>query len=593
MGNSESKSSTSLHNSTTTPHRSGSNKDKAEKQPHSQSNSYDSRRRESLAPSTFSNLSHATTKGTPPTATLISSSSTSTSHDTVTASSVGSHRRQRSATTNIPKFAPFESTEHIKHYPKSDMGNDHSRVRPPSRSATTPAPPTPPVHSEKKELVYRPSSEPKLEDTQRHSPHTAQPVDVPERQKSPPDTETFTPAAQPPLESPYAAGSSSYSRPPRLPIPIEEEVQAPGSPINSTHDLGTAITDNDFDGVIPRRSSMLSTTTADEEDATEDAAFAAEQQQQAYAPTVPTTLEWDQGGDKIYVTGTFVQWERKFKLHRDKERPGVSVATLQLKPGTHHIKFLVDGDMQTSTTLPTTVDYTNILVNYIEVVAPMPQARGQAKPAEPMPIPGAAITRGQAEPTDEGSSRAVEPGLRDLEAAQRDAAHSEVHSHVSTNHHTQKHSYDQSPSPRSQNQPKHPTSQSQQQSQPQQQQQPQKQIQRQQQEPRPRYTSHIPEYFHDLDKYTTPEDESFQRASRVIGHLPPPPSLPMFLSKSILNGTTPHKDDASVLIMPNHTVLNHLATSSIRHGVLATSGTTRYKRKFLTSIMYKPTSDDG
>jgi hypothetical protein len=82
------------------------------------------------------------------------------------------------------------------------------------------------------------------------------------------------------------------------------------------------------------------------------------------------------------------------------------------------------------------------------------------------------------------------------------------------------------------------------------------------------------------------------------------------LAKSILNGTTPHKDDASVLIMPNHTVLNHLATSSIKNGVLATSGTTRYKRKvtslsilelffsstnilqFLTTIMYKPTSDE-
>jgi hypothetical protein len=83
----------------------------------------------------------------------------------------------------------------------------------------------------------------------------------------------------------------------------------------------------------------------------------------------------------------------------------------------------------------------------------------------------------------------------------------------------------------------------------------------------------------------------------------------MFLSKSILNGTTPTKDDSSVLIMPNHTVLNHLATTNIKQGVLATSATTRYKRKvcfslfptsgqdlilvlqFLTTIMYKPRSD--
>jgi hypothetical protein len=82
--------------------------------------------------------------------------------------------------------------------------------------------------------------------------------------------------------------------------------------------------------------------------------------------------------------------------------------------------------------------------------------------------------------------------------------------------------------------------------------------------------------------------------------------LPLFLNKSILNGVTPMKDDSSVLIMPNHTVLNHLATSSIRDDILATSATTRYKQKvrksrslnancaaliveqFLTTIMYKP-----
>lgn len=96
--------------------------------------------------------------------------------------------------------------------------------------------------------------------------------------------------------------------------------------------------------------------------------------------------------------------------------------------------------------------------------------------------------------------------------------------------------------------------------------------------PRPRYTSKIPAFLLDLDA-NNPEDERLQRAKRAEQLLPQPPTLPMFLAKSILNGQTPHKDDASVLLMPNHTVLNHLATSSIKSGVLATSGTTRYKRK--------------
>lgn len=31
---------------------------------------------------------------------------------------------------------------------------------------------------------------------------------------------------------------------------------------------------------------------------------------------VTTTIEWRGGGEKVYVTGTFVNWERKFRLHK-------------------------------------------------------------------------------------------------------------------------------------------------------------------------------------------------------------------------------------------------------------------------------------
>ena len=96
-------------------------------------------------------------------------------------------------------------------------------------------------------------------------------------------------------------------------------------------------------------------------------------------------------------------------------------------------------------------------------------------------------------------------------------------------------------------------------------------------EPTKRYHQNIPRYLLDLD---APDESSrFARANAVTNNLPTPPTLPGFLGKSILNGTTPTKDDSSVLIHPNHTVLNHLATSSIKDGVLATSATTRYRQK--------------
>lgn len=31
---------------------------------------------------------------------------------------------------------------------------------------------------------------------------------------------------------------------------------------------------------------------------------------------VPTVIEWSAPGQKVYVTGTFVNWEKKFRLHR-------------------------------------------------------------------------------------------------------------------------------------------------------------------------------------------------------------------------------------------------------------------------------------
>lgn len=95
--------------------------------------------------------------------------------------------------------------------------------------------------------------------------------------------------------------------------------------------------------------------------------------------------------------------------------------------------------------------------------------------------------------------------------------------------------------------------------------------------PSKKYHTQIPQYLLDIE---AEEDQNlYPRASALLSTLPEPPSLPMFLGKSVLNGATPMKDDASVLVMPNHTVLNHLATSSIKNKVLATSATTRYKKK--------------
>lgn len=223
-----------------------------------------------------------------------------------------------------------------------------------------------------------------------------------------------------------------------------------------------------------------------------------------------------------------------------------------ITPGTHHLKFIVDGDMTTSNALPTAVDYTNILVNYLEVSlddVPQPAAGVADETKKPAPIPV--------------QEREAPPGIYPPQTLPPTPELQPVKVAV--------------PEPPK---PKHAPSEK-------------------------KYHSSIPRYLLDLD---SPEESSrCARANAAANNLPTPPTLPMFLSKSILNGTTPMKDDSSVLIMPNHTVLNHLATSSIKDNILATSATTRYKQKvwkpsassksladmdqFLTTIMYKPKNE--
>ncbi|KAL8821308.1 MAG: hypothetical protein Q9223_000629 [Gallowayella weberi] len=349
------------------------------------------------------------------------------------------------------------------------------------------------------------------------------PVPVPgERRQRGPDTQ-FEPSG-PPRDVDYVP-PSNLNFPPRLPLPIGEEDHAPGSPIITPADISSVLNEDDVDGPLPRHISVLSSTTADDDD------FAADELQpypfDDSKRTVPTMLQWKQGGDRIYVTGTFTSWSRKFRMHRDAET-NIPTAILQLPPGTHHVKFIIDGEMQLSNELPTAVDYTNILVNYIEVSA-------DDIPAEEPPMDGE-VPEGVYPP------QVLPPGTEAKDHAPDSMGRTQ---------------------PLEGEQPAKPVY----------------------------WGGRIPEYLYDLEQ---PEDSKrYQRANRGATDFVTPPNIPVFLQKLILNGTTPMKDDNSVLNMPNHTVLNHLATSSIKNEVLATSVTTRYKRKYVTTMMYKPTDDDG
>jgi hypothetical protein len=193
---------------------------------------------------------------------------------------------------------------------------------------------------------------------------------------------------------------------------------------------------------------------------------------------------------------------------RSEGRPeGEYGATIHILPGTHHIRFLVDNQMMTSPDLPTTVDFGNNLVNYIEVSADGATTPGADAAAATQPLAAGALSP---EPQEEAAEPDKQPRGKIIK-------------------------------------------------------------------PKTEFTSTIPKYLLDFDQ---PEDSArYNRAVPAIEKLPNPPSLPGFLGKPILNAAVLIKDDNSVLNMPNHTVLNHLATSSIKNNVLAVSATTRYKSK--------------
>jgi hypothetical protein len=239
------------------------------------------------------------------------------------------------------------------------------------------------------------------------------------------------------------------------------------------------------------------------------------------ASTVSTRIVWRGDGVRVELAGTFdhdwqgrrtLAWDTTIRAH---------VTTVDLKPGTHRLKFIVDGQWKCADDLPTAVDDGGNLVNYIEVAEDCV-----------------------------GEALGWEKGLTSA--------------------------------------PEDP----------------------------PLWTSEIPPH---LIHAAQLEEQYLARRTEPDAPPPPliphPPALPRHLEKVILNARTTGSatsasgvtksavaavggigvgtggaDDNSVLPVPNHVVLNHLGTSAIKGGVLAVGTTTRYHRKYITTIYYKPVS---
>ena len=166
--------------------------------------------------------------------------------------------------------------------------------------------------SEKKEK----DSQHRSRDRHESAPPPAGPMDVPSAPRNKHEDFMDPPAH---FQSHYTPVSKL--RPPRLPLPIAD-APIPESPTlapvqTGNEDVSIFEEDAANDAEEPelrRKSSMLSSTTQDDEEMGDEL--------QPYAvdtrvtKAVHTKIEWRHSGEKVYVTGTFANWDRKFRLHR-------------------------------------------------------------------------------------------------------------------------------------------------------------------------------------------------------------------------------------------------------------------------------------
>lgn len=262
--------------------------------------------------------------------------------------------------------------------------------------------------------------------------------------------------------------------------------------------------------------------------------------------TIPVDITWVQGGEKVYVTGLFTDWRKMIGLVRQPD--GKFMVTLGLPVGTHRFRFVVDNELRYLDYLPTATDQMGNFVNYIEVTqdhvySHLAQEQPAEEPSQPDPTErrplvstisrGMLLTWGLTNDDDDmgnGFSR-YHDGDTCLEVAGANRKRS--------------------------------------------------------------YIRDIPPIFYDpkvMEQYYVAIDKQLKLQNGLQQAWLHPPQLPPHLEHVILNqfNQNDHDNNLGALPIPNHVVLNHLATTLIKHNTLAVALVVRYEQKYVTQVLYAP-----
>ncbi|KAJ1668059.1 hypothetical protein IW140_000776 [Coemansia sp. RSA 1813] len=95
-----------------------------------------------------------------------------------------------------------------------------------------------------------------------------------------------------------------------------------------------------------------------------DVDFEDDEELRSKRKTVPTLIRWTEPAQTVYISGSFISWQYKIKMHENEGMFGVVV---DLPVGTHCLKYIVDGKWRCSNRFIIAPDDDGNLVNYFKV----------------------------------------------------------------------------------------------------------------------------------------------------------------------------------------------------------------------------------